>query len=562
MRSRRRRPGACGILVRVVVAGWAAIVAGGPGARAGDGAEDATRLLVETIDRLIAAGWAEHRVEPAAPADDAEFLRRVSLDLAGRIPSAGEAHEFLEDPSPEKRRRLVDRLLAGPAYVAHFTTIERRLMIPEADTNRQLRLVAPAFEAWLRRQVAGNVGYDQVVRELLTVPVVPDRSGQPTVVVPGFGPVQEPSPLPFYLAKEVKGENLAASTARLFLGLRLECAQCHNHPFATWTREQFWGYAAFFSGLESQGPPAAVALAGTIREVPNRHEATVPGTSKVVQAAFLDGALPAWRPEVATRAILAEWMVSPENPFFARAAVNRVWAHLFGVGLVDPVDDMGADNPPSHPELLDALARSFVDHGFDRKLVIRAIVLSRPYQLSSAGPRADEAVPVLDASEDLATSRLFARMAVRGLSGEQLYASLAQAVGLVAEEAPIGRVAPVANTPRAAFLERFAGQEERPAEAQTSILQALALMNGGLVSGATSLEEGATLSAIAEVPYLDPPGRVEELFLATLSRRPTPEESARLVNYLERGGPARDRRKALSDVFWALLNSPEFHLNH
>ena len=134
------RLGACGILVRVVVAGWAAIVAGGPGARAGDGPEDATRLLVETIDRLIAAGWAEHRVEPAAPADDAEFLRRVSLDLAGRIPSAGEAHEFLEDPSPEKRRRLVDRLLAGPAYVAHFTTIERRLMIPEADTNRQLQL--------------------------------------------------------------------------------------------------------------------------------------------------------------------------------------------------------------------------------------------------------------------------------------------------------------------------------------------------------------------------------------------------------------------------------------
>src|SRR5438445_1587677 len=120
-----------------------------------------------------------------------------------------------------------------------------------------------------------------------------------------------------------------------------------------------------------------------LREVPDRDEATVPGTSKVVQAAFLDGALPAWRPEVATRAILAEWMVSPENPFFARAAVNRMWAHLFGVGLVDPVDDMGADNPPSHPELLDALARSFAEHGFDRKFLIRAIVLSRPYQLSS-----------------------------------------------------------------------------------------------------------------------------------------------------------------------------------
>ena len=346
-------------------------------------------------------------------------------------------HEFLDDPSPDKRRRLVDRLLAGPAYVAHFTTIERRLMIPEADTNRQLRLVAPAFEAWLRQQVAGNVGYDRIVRELLTVPVAADRSRQPTPAVPGLGRVQEPSPLPFYLAKEVKRENLAASTARLFLGLRLECAQCHNHPFATWTREQFWGYAAFFSSLEPQGPPAAVALAGRIREVPNRHEATIPGTSKVVQATFLDGSAPEpGGPRSRRGAILADWMTAPENPFFARAAVNRIWAQLFGIGLVDPVDDMGADNPPSHPELLDALARSFVDHGFDRKFLIRAIVLSRPYQLSSAGPRADEAVPVLDASEDLATSRLFARMAVRGLSGEQLYDSLAQAIGLAAEEAP------------------------------------------------------------------------------------------------------------------------------
>ena len=354
-------------------------------------------------------------VLPAPAADDAEFLRRVSLDLAGRIPSAGEVREFLDDPNPDRRRHLIDRLLAGPAYVAHFTTIEQRLLIPEAETNRQLRLITPAFEAWLRRQIAENVGYDRTLRDLLTVPVAAVRSRlpaqQPTTVRG-----QEPSPLAFYMAKEVKGENLAASTARLFLGLRLECAQCHNHPFATWKREQFWGYAAFFSSLERQGPPGAVSVTGLIREFPDRREATVPGTDKVVPATFLDGSEPNWRPQVPAREILAEWMVAPDNPYFSRAAVNRLWAHFFGIGLVDPVDDMGADNPPSHPELLDALARSFIEHGFDRKYLIRAIVLSRAYQLTSAvnGPELPEGAEAAHGpaqSEDPDSSRLFARMA-------------------------------------------------------------------------------------------------------------------------------------------------------
>ena len=220
--------------------------------------------------------------------------------------------EFLEDPSPEKRRRLVDRLLAGPAYVAHFTTIERRLMIPRPTRTGNCGW-SRGVRGRLRRQVAGNVGYDQVVRELLTVPVVPDRSRQPTPVVPGLGPVEEPSPLPFYLAKEVKGENLAASTARLFLGLRLECAQCHNHPFATWTREQFWGYAAFFSGLETQGPPARGAGAGSAKfPTATRRRSPVPARSCRRPSSTV---LAAWRPGVATRAIPGRLDPPPRTPF-------------------------------------------------------------------------------------------------------------------------------------------------------------------------------------------------------------------------------------------------------
>jgi hypothetical protein len=252
---------------------------------------------------------------------------------------------------------------------------------------------------------------------------------------------------------------------------------------------------------------------------------------------------------------LADWMTTPENPYFARAAVNRIWAQLFGVGLVDPVDDMGADNPPSHPELLDALARAFADHGFDRKFLIRSIVLSRPYQLSSVAAGPD---PVAGSE----ASRLFARTRVRGLTAEQLYDSLALAVGLTPEAPGVARPDGAMNSPRAEFIDKFDRHEETPTEAQTSILQALALMNGRLVAGATHLENGATLSAIAEAPFLDTAGRVETLFLATLSRRPEPEEAATMIAHVEGGGTNGGRRKALSDVFWALLNSPEFLLNH
>jgi Protein of unknown function (DUF1553)/Protein of unknown function (DUF1549) len=514
-------------------------------------ADDKTTALAARIDHHIEAGWKQHGVKPAALADDAVFVRRVWLDLAGKMPPLTAARDFLDDPDPDKRRQLVRGLLRTDDYVLHTATQWGRQLFLTGN-DQLLNLDQPGV-IWLRQQIKDGVGSDRIVRALLAAPQGND---------PAANAAQQ-----FLAANQNRADSMAAATSRLFLGVKLECAQCHNHPFATWTREQFWGYAAFFSSLERQGPPGAVSVTGLIREFPDRREATVPGTDKVVSATFLDGSEPNWRPQVPAREILAEWMVAPDNPFFSPAAVNRLWAHFFGIGLVDPVDDMGAGNPPSHPELLDALARSFIEHGFDRKYLIRAIVLSRAYQLTSAVnapglPEGAEADHGPAQSEDPDSSRLFARMAVRGLSGEQFYDSLAQAVGLPVEELPAGRVVIAVNTPRARFLEMFARQDERPTEAQTSILQALALMNGRVVSGATHLEEGATLSAVAEAPFLDAAGRVETLFLATLSRRPTPEELAPLVAYLERGGPTGDARKALSDVFWALLNSLEFRVNH
>lgn len=521
------------------------------------------RALAEAIDRLIAEKWAEAKVRPAPGADDAEFFRRVWLDLAGKIPSAAEARDFLDDPDPDKRAKAVERLLQGPSYVNHLSKVWRALLIPEADAGNQAQLAAPDFEAWLRQKIADNAGYDVLAREI--VAFAPERS--PNGGFRPFGRGSEaPTPQAYYLAKESKPENLAAGTARTFLGIRIECAQCHDHPFARWTREQFWGYAAFFGGIEADGEAGQGRPA---RKAAGPPELTIPDSKKVVRAGFLDGGEPRWSSGVGPRALLADWMTAPENPFFARAGANRLWAHFFGVGLVDPIDDLGESNPSSHPELLDELARQFAQHRYDFKFLIRALTSSRAYELTSDAQGAGEVDP-----------RLFARMAVKGLTGEQLYDSILQATGR-----PRGENDPGRNE----FLRRFARRDEKPTDTQTTILQALSMMNGRLISDSTSLARGATLGAVVDAPFLDTAEKVEALFLATLSRKPRPEELARLVEYVERRAPepsprslveslasrataayrrqpppapATARNEALADVFWALLNNAEFLFNH
>ena len=481
-------------------------------------------------------------MRPARPADDAESLRRVYLDLVGRIPTAAEARDFLDDSSPDKYGTLVESLLDSPAYLTHATETYRTMLLPEADADGQIRALAPTFEAWLRKKIAEDVGYDQIVREVLTVRL----GGQGRRGGNAYDPRAEPSPLAYYFAKDAKPENLAAGTARTFLGIRLECAQCHNHPMDQWKREEFWGLAAFFAGVSKQGKEDAY---GAIREVANRSELVIPDTSKIVKAAFLDGTKPQSGRRASGREMLADWVIAPDNPYFARAAVNRVWARFFGTGIVDPVDDMRADNPPSHPELLDLLAREFKSHGYDLKFLIRAITATKAYGLTSAVGRSETA-----------PANLFAAMPVRTLSPGQLFETLAQATGFRAGADAMACYDD--GSSRQGFLELFTNRDEKPTEGETTILQALALMNGPLMANVTSLESSDTLAAVAEAPYLDTAGRIETLYLAALTRRPRPDELERLVPYVESGGSSGDRSKALADVFWALLNSPEFRFNH
>jgi hypothetical protein len=512
-------------------------------APARDNAADA-RAAAERIDRYLALRWERDKVAPAAAADDAEFIRRAYLDIAGKVPPVAEVRRFLKDTSPDKRQKLIEDLLQGPGYATNMTHVWRALLLPETDTNFEIRYLQPGFEVWLRRQFEANVAYDKMVRQLLTVPFGNQQNGM--VPPPVYGGTDNSSPSAFYMAKEGKPENLAATTARLFLGARLECAQCHDHPFARWKREQFWGLAAFFAGLRQ---PQGQGFFGPISEAADRREITIAGTDRVVQANFLDGSEPRWKYKVGPRVTLADWMTSAQNPYFAKAMVNRMWAHFFGIGIVDPVDDFNDKNEPSHPELLDDLAREFASHEFDLKFLVRAITLTKAYQLTSA---------VSDVSQD--DPRLFARMAVKGLTPEQLYDTVVQATGFRDPTPANQRLYDVQST-RAIFLAKFSAQE-KATEYHTSIPQALALMNSQLIADVTSLQRSETLGAVAEAPFLDAGGKVEALYLAALARKPRPEEAERIVTYVNGGGTSKDQKKALADVFWALLNSPEFILNH
>jgi len=534
-----------------------ALLAAGPAAAGADppiGDKEALALAAK-IDKYLQAGWDAAKVKPAPPADDAEFLRRVYLHLAGRIPSVSEVRAFLRDPSPDRRVRVVEELLKGPRYVTHFTNVWRSWMLPEANASFQARFLVPGFEVWLRKQFTEDVTYDKMVRELLTAPV---GQQQAQFVYGGGG--RQANPSAFYIAKDIKAENLAGATSRLFLGVRLECAQCHHHPFADWKREQFWQYAAFFSGLkrQNQGDFAFPAA-----EVPDSKEITIPGTERVMQAKFLDGSEPKWKPKEPTRKTLADWVTSPNNPYFARATVNRLWEYFFGTGICDPVDEMvGTESKPSHPELLDELAKEFAAHKFDLKFLIRAITASKAYQLSGVRTHPGQDDP-----------RLFARMPLRGMTAEQLWDSVAEATGYRdgTGRTPPGVFIANGNNPRESFVGKFADLTGKATEFQTTILQALSLMNGKVIEDATGVQNSETLLAIIDNPFMSTRERIETLYLAALSRPPKEKELSRMVRYVEEGGAEaakssnedeRQKRyaQALADVFWVLLNSGEFLL--
>jgi hypothetical protein len=345
------------------------------------------------------------------------------------------------------------------------------------------------------------------------------------------------NPLAFYIAKDGKRENLAAASSRVFLGVQLECAQCHDHPTSKWTRDQFWSTAAFFGGIERNN--------GALRELPDRRELAIPGANRAVQATFLDEREPEWKYRQSPRVAFAEWVVAKENPFFAKAGVNRLWGALFGAGIVDPIDNFDDKNPPSHPELLNELAKAFVDAKFDVKFILRAICLSEAFQRSSA---------IAPSHADV---RLFARFPVQSLSPEQLFQSLSTVIGPPPPRKKDGKEPPIQVQEfftRNAFQETFSLTGAKT-ESQTTILQALTLMNGREVAAATAVKNSATMKAVMAAKEKD---RIELMYFTVLNRKPTTAETERIKKYL-----GIDHGAVLyADVLWVLLNSLEFRTIH
>lgn len=496
--------------------------------------------LTRQIDTRIDEKLAANQIAPAPLADDAEFARRVYVDLVGFIPTEGEIREFLADVEVAKRAHLIDRLLADPRHFDHFARTWRRLLLPEAETDPQVDYLRPGLEAWLRERRERNDGFDQIVRELISVPIAAP-GGLPEIVLRDL---RRPNALGYFAAKEAKPENLAASTTRLFLGVRLECAQCHNHPFGHWTQTQFWNQAAFFAGLERRGQGVFAPLI----EVKDRRDTPIIETTERASAVLLNGETPGFADGESSRNALAAWITSSENDQFARATVNRMWGQMMGLGIVEPVDDFHDAAVPSHPELLDELAKSFVAAKFDLTYLLRAICNSNAYQRTSRVTHESQVSP-----------GTYARMAVKQMSAEQLVDSLWLALGHPAAEDSL-KVGRDRDRVRQKYKELFADSDKFH-DPLTTIQQALTLSNGSLVNDSIDSASSLTLKNAIEKTELPVAERLESMYLSTLGRAPSTEELGHLTTYVQHGSPEEMTRR-WGDVFWMLLNCVEFRCNH
>ncbi len=514
---------------------------------------DPAEAIAALIDRHLTTDWAARRITPAPPSDDAEFVRRVYLDLIGRAPKVAETRAFLEDASPKKRQLLVERLLTMPGYASHFAAVTRQAWLPQTATNIQFVGSGIQFGNWLQRQFTVNTPADEVVRRVLTVKLTLNFQNPQFRFAQGDANDPDSQMIAgFYQANEVRPDNMGSAVSRLFLGVKLECAQCHDHPFAAYTRDQFWEFAAFFAEMNPL-PATRPTFVGPIEPQADRNTLTIPNTDKRVIARFFDGTDPAWSAERTPREELARWLTAPDNEYFAPNLANRMWAHFFGIGLIDPVDEPGDNNPPSHPQLLHELGQAFAAAQFDNRVLIRGITRSQAYQLSSRLTHPTQT-----------DSRRFARMNLKSLTPNQLFSSLVAATGH--REPGYMRqnqfnLNPQPNNPRSQFLNRFASNE-KATESNTTILQALMLMNGQFITDQTSLANSEVLAAIMDVPGWDTKQRIDALVLTVFARPATPEELEKFASYVDRGGATNSSKKALTDVFWVLLNSPEFLFNH
>ena len=494
------------------------------------------------IDRQVFAKLRRMNVRSSALSSDREFARRVHLDTVGLLPTPLELREFLDDPRADKRSRLIDRLLQRSEYASHWT-----VKFEDWFRNNQLHMQGRSmgvFKDWMREWLEADRPYDEFVRTLLT-------STGDTMLNPGANFWH---PATDFMLKEFSVTKVTPTVSRLFLGVRMECAECHNHPLENFTQDDFYGLAAFFARLRVKHGYGEYRRTWYLDE---EGEVEHPITKAQLAPKFLGGASPTIPPNADRRAILADWIVSPENPYFARATVNRIWHQYFGTGIVEPYDDFRSTNRPTNPELLDRLAEFFTRNGFRLKPMHRLILNSSTYQLSSVS---DHAGP-LDRS-------LFARYMPRKLQAEVLLDALGQVTGIPHsfEGYPPGTLAKDIYVPDGPdyFLVTF-GLPRRDilkdrVQAPT-LSQALHLMNGQTVRDKIEAP-GNVLGKLLEQGIGDQQ-IIATIYERAFARLPRPTERGRIAAFIASERSAgRSRRRALENVLWAVLNSKEFQLNH
>jgi len=500
------------------------------------------------IDRFIDAKLQRLKIQPSPVVDDADFLRRVSLDLTGQLPAPQEVRAFVADASKNKRAAIVDKLISSPAYVDHWTLKWADLL----QNSRKYLGEKGAFEfrEWIRESLAENRPYDRMVREMLTS----RGSSYDNPAANFYRVTREPKPT-------------MEKTTQVFLGVRMVCAQCHDHPFERWTQNQYYEMAAFFSGVGIR--PGYEVGEEIVYDQRQDFDMKHPKDGRVMPPKFIVPVAQASKPVSSSdrRTAYADWLTSKDNPFFAKSTVNRVWSYFLGRGIIDPVDDIRASNPPANPALLDALTKDFVDHNFDLRHLMRTIAGSRTYQ---AGIATNEW------SENDAEN--FSHAVPRRLSAEELMDALALATGVrpAFPEAPPDTNAEQVTDPHVGkdgFLDLF-GRPSRESSCECerrsdlSLPQALNLVNGKTISDAVADSNGRVAKAVLS----GRPDRdvVEELYLASLSRPPTPAELESGLKYLRsKGGagdsPANSAGPGLAtraqDLLWALVNSKAFLYN-
>ncbi len=491
------------------------------------------------IDTLVNEKLHKLRILPSGKSEDLEFLRRVYLDVAGLMPKSDEVRAFLADANPKKREALIESLLERKEFTELWVMKWAELLQVRSGVNNN---TAPFYKNtllyynWLQSRIAQNVPLNEIVVELLSA------SG---------GTVSNP-PVNYY-QMELDPIKVTENIAQVFMGMRIQCAQCHHHPFDRWTMDDYYGFKSFFMqiGRKQTDDPQEVVIFNS-----KGGEARHPVTNAVVPPKFLGGSAPEIKPGEDRRKAVAKWIASPENTYFSRNIANIIWAHFFGVGIVDPVDDVRISNPPSNPELLDALARKLTEYNYDMRRFVKDIVTSETYQRTSITNESNES-----------DSRNFSRAIVRRVRAEVLLDAISQVTNRPNkfQGLPVGaRAVQIADGAISTYFLTTFGRASRTTvcscevKMEPTLSQALHLMNGDAVH--SNIQAGGVINKLINEEKKTDKEIVEELYLRCFGRFPTEKELNTVKTALAE--TPDNRRAVLEDLFWALLNSKEFFFTH